>query len=159
MNSTLDPEFCKLPCKVLMDRSVPTVEVEEKLLKIVGTVRENYYGDIIALEDGQPIGCFNMFDVMKWLAESDIHRDELKVKDLVCTPVITVDIDHTVEEAFEVMAKFDINSLAVTEKGNLKGYITEKGVQEWMRMYPHYLRYIQATKQSKCSDLIKEIFG
>jgi predicted transcriptional regulator len=99
-----------------------------------------------------------MFDVLKWLAESDLPRSEIKVENLICTPVITVNTGSTIEEAFDIMKKFDITSLAVTEKGKLKGYITDKGVKEWMNMYPHYLRYVQATKQSKCSELIEEIF-
>ena len=57
------------------------------------------------------------------------------------------------------MRKFGITSLAVTESGLLKGYITENGIKEWMSLYPHYLRLYQATKQGKCSDIMNEIFG
>lgn len=158
VNRVLDPEFCKLPCRVLMDKTVPTAEINQNLVDVIKTVKENYHGDIVALEDGEPVGCFNMFDVLKWLAESDLPRSEIKVENLICTPVITVNTGSTIEEAFDIMKKFDITSLAVTEKGKLKGYITDKGVKEWMNMYPHYLRYVQATKQSKCSELIEEIF-
>ena len=159
MHSPIDPEFCSLPCRVLMDRSVPTVEASERLMGIVSRLMENYYGDIIAVDDGQLIGSFNMFDAMKWLTESDVHRNDIYVKDVVCTPVISVETENTIEEAFGVMRKFGITSLAVTESGLLKGYITENGIKEWMSLYPHYLRLYQATKQGKCSDIMNEIFG
>ena len=159
VNRILDPEFCQLPCRVLMDKTVPTVDIYQNLIEVVNDVRDNYHGDIIAIADGNPIGSFNMFDVLKWLAESDLPREEIKVEDMICTPVITVNTDNTIEEAFDIMAKFNINSLAVTEKGQIKGYITDKGVKEWMSMYPHYLRYVQASRQSKCSELIEELFG
>lgn len=157
--SPIDPEFCGLPCRVLMDRSVPTVEASERLMGIVSRLMENYHGDIIAVDEGQLIGCFNMFDAMKWLTESDVHRNDIYVKDVVCTPVISVKTESTIEEAFGVMRKFGIKSLAVTEAGLLKGYITENGIKEWMSLYPHYLRLYQATKQGKCSDIMNEIFG
>lgn len=159
VNRQIDPEFCKLPCRVLMDKTVPTVEMSENLVRVVNTVRDNYDGDVIALEEGMPVGSFNMFDVLKWLAMSDLPREEIKVENMVCTPVITVESNRTIEEAFDVMTKFNINSLAVTDRGKLKGYITEKGVQEWMTRYPHYLRYVQASRQSKCSELVEELFG
>ena len=159
MHSPIDPEFCSLPCRVLMDRSVPTVEASERLMGIVSRLMENYHGDIIAVDDGQLIGSFNMFDAMKWLTESDVHRNDIYVKDVVCTPVISVETENTIEEAFGVMRKFGITSLAVTESGLLKGYITENGIKEWMSLYPHYLRLYQATKQGKCSDIMNEIFG
>jgi len=157
--SPIDPEFCGLPCRVLMDRSVPTVEASERLMGIVSRLMENYHGDIIAVDEGQLIGSFNMFDAMKWLTESDVHRNDIYVKDVVCTPVISVKTESTIEEAFGVMRKFGIKSLAVTEAGLLKGYITENGIKEWMSLYPHYLRLYQATKQGKCSVLMNEILG
>lgn len=159
MYSPIDPEFCGLPCRVLMDRSVPTVEASERLMGIVSRLMENYHGDIIAVEDGQPIGCFNMFDAMRWLTEPEIHRNDIYIRDVVCTPVISVDTENTVEEALGVMQKFGIKSLAVNEAGLLKGYITENGIKEWMSLYPHYLRLYQATKQGKCSVLMNEILG
>lgn len=159
MYSPIDPEFCGLPCRVLMDRSVPTVEASERLMGIVSRLMENYHGDIIAVDEGQLIGSFNMFDAMKWLTESDVHRNDIYVKDVVCTPVISVKTESTIEEAFGVMRKFGIKSLAVTEAGLLKGYITENGIKEWMSLYPHYLRLYQATKQGKCSVLMNEILG
>ena len=55
MYSTIDPEFCDLPCRVLMDRSVPTVEASERLTDIVGRLMDNYNSDIIAVDDGQLI--------------------------------------------------------------------------------------------------------
>lgn len=159
MSSPIDPEFCKLPCKVLMDRRVPTVESTEKLLTVVKRLMENYSGDIIALDKGQPIGCFNMFDAMRWFAETDVHRNEISVNDVVCTPVISVDLDSSIEDAFGVMNKFGITSLAVTEQGLLKGYITENGIREWMNLYPHYLRFYQSAKQGECGELMNEVLG
>jgi predicted transcriptional regulator len=157
--SPIDPEFCDLPCRVLMDRSVPTVEGSERLMGIVRRLMENYHGDVIALEEGQPIGCFNMFDAVRWLTEPDVHLSDIHVRDVVCTPVISVDMENTVEEALAVMRKYAITSLAVTEAGRLKGYITENGIKEWMSLYPHYLRLYQATREGRCSFLMNEIFG
>lgn len=159
MYSPIDPEFCDLPCRVLMDRSVPTVEGSERLMGIVRRLMENYHGDVIALEEGQPIGCFNMFDAVRWLTEPEVHLSDIIVRDVVCTPVISVDLENTVEEALGVMRKYAITSLAVTEAGRLKGYITENGIKEWMSLYPHYLRLYQATREGRCSVLMNEIFG
>ncbi len=159
MYSPIDPEFCDLPCRVLMDRSVPTVEASELLTDIVSRLMDNYNSDIIAVEDGQLIGSFNMFDTIRWLTEPDVHRNDVYVRDVVCTPVISVGTENTVEEALGVMRKFRIKSLAVTESGLLKGYITENGIKEWMSLYPHYLRLYQAAKQGRCSDIMNEIFG
>ena len=159
MYSPIDPEFCDLPCRVLMDRSVPTVEGSERLMGIVRRLMENYHGDIIAMEDGQPIGCFNMFDAVRWLTEPEVHLSDIHVRDVVCTPVISVDLENTVEEALGVMRKYGITSLAVTETGRLKGYITENGIKEWTSLYPHYLRLYQAAKEGRCSALMNEIFG
>ncbi len=159
MYSPIDPEFCDLPCRVIMDRSVPTVEASERLMTIAGRLVENHDCDIIAVDEGQPIGCFNMFDAVRWLTEPDVHHSEIYVRDVVCTPVISVDTDNTVEEALGVMRKYSITSLAVTETGLLKGYITENGIKEWMRLYPHYLRLYQDTKEGRCSALMNEIWG
>ena len=157
VSSVIDPEFCKLPCKIIMDRNIPTVNATEKLVKVIKRLMEKQ-GDIIVIEDGTPIGSFNTYDVLQCLTNSEIHREDLQVKDVVCTPVIRVDVTDPIEEAFNVMEKLDIKSLAVTENKKLKGYITGDGVKEFMRVYPHYLRMFQDVKQGKCSEIIQEMF-
>lgn len=50
----------------------------------------------------------------------------LKVEDIMVKEVITVDGESTVKEAADVMNRFEIGCLLVTEKGKAVGILTER---------------------------------
>jgi len=48
------------------------------------------------------------------------------VKDIMSSPVVSVPVGTTVQEAAKEMAKMNISSIAVKENGNLRGLVTER---------------------------------
>jgi CBS domain-containing protein len=71
----------------------------------------------------------------------------LKVRDVMVREVITVDENSSVQEAVEIMNKFQIGSLIVLEKGKAKGIVTERD----------FLKRVIAEAKDVMNTKVKEI--
>ena len=78
-------------------------------------------------------------DIMRWLVQAD-DKESIQAKDLVTVPLISVDIDAPLQSALDIMEKYQIKYVGVSEDKILRGLLHEEGVKEICEMYPHYLR-------------------
>jgi CBS domain-containing protein len=139
LNIDLSPEFCDLPCRVLMNKIPPKALATEKLVDLTHRLLSIDYKAVIVYEDNEPIGLITLKDIMRWLVQAD-DKEAVVAKDLISVPLITVDIDTPLQEALDIMEKYSIKYVGVTEGKVLKGLLNEEGVKEVCEMYPHYLR-------------------
>ncbi|MBD3172315.1 CBS domain-containing protein [Candidatus Bathyarchaeota archaeon] len=135
----LNPEFCSLPCRVLMNKMPPRTEANENLVKLTNRLLNIDYKAVIVYEDNDPIGLITLKDIMRWLVKSN-DKESIIAKDLISVPLICVDIDDPLQKALDLMDKYSINYLGVKEENKLKGLLHEDGVKEICENYPHYLR-------------------
>ena len=139
MNIDLNPEFCNLPCRVLMNKIPPTAKATEKLVDLTKRLLSIDYKAVVVYEDNFPIGLITLKDIMRWLVQAD-DKESILAKDLVTVPLISVDIDAPLQIALDIMDKYQIKYVGVSEDKLLRGLLHEDGVKEICDMYPHYLR-------------------
>lgn len=139
MNIELSPEFCNLPCRVLMNKIPPIADAAEKLVDLTERLLSIDYKAVVVYEDDEPIGLVTLKDIMRWLVIAE-DKNSVFAKDLVSVPLISVDIETPLQEALDVMEKYSIKYVGVQEHKTLKGLLHEDGVKDFCEMYPHYLR-------------------
>ena len=139
MNIDLSPEFCNIPCRVLMNKMPPTAVATEKLVDLTKRLLSIDYKAVVVYEDNYPIGLITLKDIMRWLVQAD-NKESIQAKDLVTVPLISVDIDAPLQSALDIMDKYQIKYVGVSEDKVLRGLLNEDGVKEICEMYPHYLR-------------------
>lgn len=137
-------EFCTIPCKVLMNKAPPKAKASENLVDLTNRLLDIDYKVVVVYEEGEPIGLVTLKDIMKWLVRSE-NKEGALVKELVSVPLIMVDQDSPLQDALDLMDKYDIKHIGVHEDKVLKGLLTQNSVREMCELYPHYLRqYIVA---------------
>jgi CBS domain-containing protein len=139
LNIDLSPEFCNIPCRVLMNKMPPTAVATEKLVDLTKRLLSIDYKAVVVYEDNYPIGLITLKDIMRWLVQAD-DKKSIQAKDLVTVPLISVDIDAPLQNALDIMEKYQIKYVGVSEDKILRGLLNEDGVKEICEMYPHYLR-------------------
>jgi CBS domain-containing protein len=139
VNIELSPEFCNLPCRMLMNKIPPKAESTEKLVELTHRLLSIDYKAVVVYEDNEPIGLVTLKDIMKWLVQAD-DKEAVLAKDLVSVPLISVSIDAPLQIALDIMDKYSIKYVGVIEDKVLKGLLHQDGVKEICEMYPHYLR-------------------
>ena len=145
MNIDLSPEFCNLPCRVLMNKIPPKAKATEKLVDLTQRLLSIDYKAVIVYEDNEPIGLVTLKDIMRWLVQAD-DKNSLFAKDLVSVPLISVDMETPLQVALDIMEKYSIKYVGVQEDKILRGLLNEDGIKEICDMYPHYLRQCSVSR-------------
>jgi signal-transduction protein with cAMP-binding, CBS, and nucleotidyltransferase domain len=137
-------EFCTIPCKVLMNKAPPKAKASENLVDLTNRLLDVDYKVVVVYEEGAPIGLVTLKDIMKWLVMAE-NKEGVVLKELVSVPLIMVDQESPLQDALDLMEKYDIKHIGVHEDKVLKGLLTQNSVREMCELYPHYLRqYIVA---------------
>ena len=139
MNIDLGKEFCNLPCRVLMNKIPPKADAKEKLVDLSQRLLSIDFKAIVVYEDDEPIGLVTLKDIMRWLVLAD-DKNSIIAKELVSVPLISVDIDTPLQEALDIMERYDIKYVGVREDKILRGLLYQDGIKEVCDTYPHYLR-------------------
>ncbi|QLH03083.1 signal transduction protein [Nitrosopumilus cobalaminigenes] len=119
MNSTFVNE--------VMSKDVLTLDKSTSLQEAAENMKKLRVGCVIVTEENNPIGIITERDfVTKIAAEGRPLFTE--IKEVMSTPLITVDAEDTIWEASELMKEKLIHKLPVKEDGNITGIITTSDI-------------------------------
>ncbi len=118
-----------IPVKEIMTRYVCTGEKEETLLTASKRMIEFGVGSIVVVENGRPIGIVTERDILLKVVSRNRIPSKVRLKDIMSTPLITVNPNTSLREAADIMRKRGIRRLpVVNENGNLIGIVTDNDI-------------------------------
>ena len=112
----------------IMEKEVFTIDPESKISEAARVMSEELIGYIIILKDDDLTGILTERDIISEVVAEERSPGEMEVKELMSSPVITVDLKVSVKEAVETMTKNVIRRLPVTDCDELVGIITSTGI-------------------------------
>ena len=83
---------------------------------------------IVTSKDGKALGIITESDLVRRVLAKNILPSKLTAKEVMSTPLITVDPDEVLTETARRMSKLDVRRLGVIYKGNLVGIISSKDI-------------------------------
>jgi signal-transduction protein with cAMP-binding, CBS, and nucleotidyltransferase domain len=83
---------------------------------------------IVTSKDGKALGIITESDLVKRVLAKNLRANKLTAKEVMSTPLITVDPDLELTETARRMSKLDVRRLGVIYKGNLVGIISSKDI-------------------------------
>jgi CBS domain-containing protein len=95
---------------------------------------------IITNEEGKPLGIITERDLVKRVLSKNLQPSAVKAKDIMSSPLATIDPEATVSEAARIMSRMDVRRLGVIYKGDLVGLVSSKDV---LRIMPELIEIIQ----------------
>ncbi|MBI2654441.1 CBS domain-containing protein [Candidatus Woesearchaeota archaeon] len=89
---------------------------------------EKLTGSVLVEEDGDVIGIMTERDMMRKVVAKAKNANQLKVKDIMSTPLITIDANEDILEASRIMDRHRIRRLIVVEDGKIIGKVTANSI-------------------------------
>ncbi len=83
---------------------------------------------IVVNKAGKSIGIITERDLVVRVLAKNLKPDTIKAKEIMTTPLVTIEPEATISEAARRMNRLDIRRLGVIYKGDLVGIITAKDV-------------------------------
>ena len=95
---------------------------------------------VVTNKAGKSIGIITERDLVIRVLAKNLKPDTVKAKEIMTTPLVTIEPDATITDAARRMNRLDIRRLGVIYKGNLVGIITSKDI---LGVMPELLEIIQ----------------
>ncbi|MCX8153394.1 MAG: CBS domain-containing protein [Candidatus Bathyarchaeota archaeon] len=141
----------KMLVKDVMSSPVVTVSEDATSNKVAALMEENELGCVIVTnKEGKPLGIITERDLVIRVLSKNSKPDTVKAKEIMTSPLVTIDPDATINEAAKKMNKLNIRRLGVLYKGNLVGVVSSKDI---LGVMPELIEIIQEkTRIEKAAD-------
>lgn len=118
-----------------MSKSLVTVEEGASVAEASLNMYNKREGCAIVLRQGKPFGMVTDRDVTWKVAGRGLDPKNVKVAEIMSTPLITIDADADLSEAAKMMKKHKIWRLAVTKEDTLQGVLTAANIAGSLESY------------------------
>jgi CBS domain-containing protein len=108
----------------IMTKNVVKSDKDSTIYDLARLMDQNRIGCIVIAEDDKPIGIVTERDIITKCLAKEMNPREVKAKDIMSSPVITIEPDAEMLEAAKVMVSRMIRRLPVVENNKLVGIIT-----------------------------------
>jgi CBS domain-containing protein len=139
----------------IMSTNVLQVSPSDKVMPTVIKMKAKNIGSAIVTDGGNVIGIVTERDLAFKMLPRKLDPDLVTVKEIMVSPVKTVDAGMDITEAADVMIRNNFRRLPVVDGGKLVGIVTEKDIAN---VEPDIIRILQhllaASDDTRASDLI-----
>jgi len=116
------------PVSVYMSSSFAKVSATDSVAEAARTMQKADTTEAMVVSGSVPQGIVTERDILYKVVAAGSNPTEVKVRDIMSSPVHTVDEASSVGEAIAEMSKLGIRRLGVTKNGKLVGIITQKAM-------------------------------
>jgi len=131
----------KMLVRDIMSSPVVTMDENETSNKAAEIMDQNNLGAVIVQNKiGTPIGIITERDIVKRVVAKNQKPDTKKAKDVMTTPLVTIEPEAVISDAARKMTRLCIRRLVVIYKGNLVGILSSKDI---LGVMPELLEIMQ----------------
>ena len=112
----------------VMTRQVITEDEATPITKLSKDMGESGIASIVITKGDKPIGMVTDWDIATKVIMEDKNVSEIKAKDIMVSPLITIGPEAPVERACEIMVANDVRRLPVMENSELVGIISVRNI-------------------------------
>jgi CBS domain-containing protein len=129
----------KMKVRDIMSTPIITEEGDTGVIKIAKDMADLEVGSVVITSEGEPAGIITERDIaLKVLLKYRGRRgSEIKAKEIMSSPLVTIKPEATVEEACELASTKNIKRLPVVESGVLIGIISVRNI---LTRKPEYVK-------------------
>lgn len=108
----------------IMSKDVRVVRTDTSVKEVVATMNKFNIGSIIVVQGDRPVGIITERDILRRLVEQSLAPEVLTARQVMSSPVLTINENATIEEAAKFMVNKKVKKLPVMDNGRLVGIIT-----------------------------------
>ncbi len=109
-----------------VDESNFTIYAEDSVVEAAKKMRDKKLGALIVTQNGENLGIVTEVDLSRKIVAEELIPKNTKVKFIMTKPIISVEGEISMMEAFVIMGNHNIRNVAVTEDGLTMGILSIK---------------------------------
>jgi formate/nitrite transporter len=116
------------PIRKIMTAGPPVVDPDTSVAEVVEIMKQKGSSSVLVGEPGSAQGIVSEADIVRKVVAFDKDPGDVKVEQIMTSPLISVDIKTPAYDIYRTMAENHIRHLLVTEGGNQVGFVSVKDV-------------------------------
>jgi CBS domain-containing protein len=112
----------------IMTKNIKTVKPDDTVHAAVQKMNKFDIGSVIVISSGRPVGIITETNIMRRIVEPRMDSAMVWVKDIMSSPLTTIDVNAAVEEAAKVMMEKKINRIPVMNGNKLVGLVSSTDI-------------------------------
>ena len=112
----------------VMSKDVKTVRPNSTINEVVRKMNKFEIGSIVVADGEKPVGIITERDILRRVLEVTVASEAMKAKEIMTSPVLTIESQATTEEAATLMNSKRIKKIPVLENGKLIGIVTSTDI-------------------------------
>jgi len=108
----------------IMSKDVKVVRPDSSLKEVVATMNKFDIGSIVVVQGDRPVGIITERDILRRIVEPCLAPETLTARQVMSSPVLTINETASIDEAAKLMVKKNIKKLPVMDKQKLVGIVT-----------------------------------
>ena len=121
----------------MMTRPIITEDGDTIVTKIAEDMDELGIGSVVITSEGKPAGIITERDIALKVLLKDRRASEVKAKEIMAFPLVTIESETSVDEACKIAARKRIKRLPVVENEMLVGIVS---IRDLLTRKPEYVR-------------------
>jgi CBS domain-containing protein len=112
----------------IMTKNIKTVKPDDTVHAAVKKMNKFDIGSVIVVSSGRPVGIITETNIMRRIVEPRMDPATVWAKDIMSSPLTTIDENAAVEEAAKIMVEKKINRIPVMNGRKLVGLISSTDI-------------------------------
>lgn len=128
-----------------MAREVVTLDENVPVKKAAEIMAQEGVSAIITTSEGKAKGILTERDILKRIVAEDKDSKKIKIKEIMSSPLVTIEPTTSLEEAAHIMFEKKIKNLPVIHENRLIGLIS---LQDICKLQPEILRILRQAMET-----------
>jgi CBS domain-containing protein len=108
----------------IMSKAIKVVRPDTLVKEVVATMNKFNIGSIVVVKGDHPVGIITERDILRRIVEPCLAPETLRAREVMTSPVVSIDANVSIDEAANTMTKKRIKRLLVVEREKLVGILT-----------------------------------
>ena len=108
----------------VMSKNMKVVRPDSSVKEVVATMNKFDIGSLVVVQSGRPVGIVTERDILRRIVEPCLAPEALTARQVMSSPVLTINETASIDEAAKLMAKKRIKRLPVMNNQKFVGMIT-----------------------------------
>jgi CBS domain-containing protein len=119
-----------------------SVDSSASVTKAAASILKGGKGAVVVLEKKKAVGIITERDILDRVITAKRDPSKTSVKEVMSTPLITVESNTSLSKAIEFMNRKGIRRLLVTKKGKVEGIVTQRDILlKLMELFKYLFMY------------------
>ncbi|MCX6656773.1 MAG: CBS domain-containing protein [Candidatus Bathyarchaeota archaeon] len=112
----------------IMAKNVKTVRTDDSAHDAVVKMNKFDVGSVIVTNNNRAVGIITSKNILSRIVESRLDASTIRAKDIMSSPLITIEPDAPIEDAAKLMAQKRIKKIAVIDNGKIIGVVSTSDI-------------------------------